>query len=101
MLCRAVADRDSQQRCRPQALAGNNQRGAGVWCRWDQPFACPLSHPPTPLCVESWLQPGVKIVSASYGGPSDAASGASYISMLRQKGILFVAAAGVSMPGQC
>ncbi|PRW32580.1 Cycloeucalenol cycloisomerase isoform B [Chlorella sorokiniana] len=43
------------------------------------------------LCAST---PGVKIVSASFGGASDAAIGRSYIDLLRSKGILFVAAAG-------
>ncbi|KAI7838225.1 hypothetical protein COHA_007972 [Chlorella ohadii] len=43
------------------------------------------------LCAST---PGVKVVSASYGGASDSPSGRDYIKALQDKGILFVAAAG-------
>ncbi len=46
------------------------------------------------FCAPPGPQPGVKVVSASYGGASDSPSGRDYIKALQDKGILFVAAAG-------
>lgn len=54
---------------------------------------CPQQHPAL-VHHPPGLQPGVKIVSASYGGPYDGAFGKGYIDMLKSKGIMLVTAAG-------
>ena len=75
--------------------SGRKQHDTAVVCCAGA--AMPTSLPSTAPCAgpsPPGLQPGVKIVSASYGGPYDGAFGKGYIDMLKSKGIMLVTAAG-------